>query len=108
DTSIVAGELGGQLIVTRLILASQGLIECTLQLPAGQKLFGVKLNNRPALLRPLGTSKWQLALGAPELPQSIEIVSRSDSDGPNRSEIQLHRPSLLAAGQPIPVEVSLW
>src|SRR5205807_8887293 len=76
DTAVVAGTFGAQLIATRLILAPHGLSDCTLQIPGGQILVTVELDGRPVLARSIDRSHWQLALGAPQLPQSLEIVSR--------------------------------
>ena len=108
DTSISAGNRGGELIVTRLVIASGGLSECTLQLPADQELVSVTLDGRPALANPASATTWHVALGAPQLPQSIAIVSRSTGNNLNRQQTELRRPILLSGDKPIPVEVSLW
>jgi hypothetical protein len=59
-------------------------------------------------MRPLEASRWQIALGAPQLPQAIEIVSRSNTEYIQGNQAELRRPALLASGTAIPVEVSLW
>lgn len=107
DTAIVAGDLGSKEIVTRLILAPQGLTDCTLQLPASQKLVSIELDGHPALTRRLDESHLQIALTSPQLPQLITIVSHSQGDNSGRNAAS-QRPTLLAGGQPIPAEVSLW
>jgi hypothetical protein len=108
DSAISAGNRGSQLIVTRLIVATDGLPECTLQLPADQELVSVTLDGRPALTHPVSATSWRTALGAPQLPQSIEIVSRSTNSDQDSRQSELRRPTLLAGGKPIPVELSLW
>jgi hypothetical protein len=108
DTAIVAGDLGTQRITTRLILAPHGLTNCTLQLPPNQTLISVQLEGRPAVVRQLDSSQWQVTLGAPQLPQSLLIVSRSSADTATGNTTGLQRPMLLTDGQPIPAEMSLW
>lgn len=108
DTTVAAGERGGQLIVTQMVVSSDGLTECTLQLPSNQKLLSVTIDGRPALTSAVNASSWQVALGAAQLPQSLEIVSRLARNKPNDGQLELRRPTLLAGNRPIPVEVSLW
>ena len=108
DTAVVADDLGAQRITTRLILASHGLSDCTLQLPPNQSLIAVELDDRPAVTRQLSRSQWQVALGALQLPQSLEVVSRSPANDANDGTIQLLRPTLLARDKRIPAEISLW
>ncbi len=104
DIAVSNGRRGSRLIVTRLIVASDSVPECTLQLPADQKLVSVTLDGRPALKSALNDSQWHVALGAAQLPQSLGIVSRS-VDGELRDPC---RPTLLVGDKPIPVEISLW
>jgi hypothetical protein len=108
DTAIVAGELGTQRITTRLILAPHGLTDCTVQLPPNQTLVAIELDGRPAVHRQLDPSRWQVALNTPQLPQSLEIVSRSSAENGSTRISELQRASLLAHGKPIPAEMSLW
>ncbi len=108
DTAIVTDELGAQRITTRLILAPHGLSDCTLRLPPNQSRVTVELDGRPAVIRQLDQTQWQVALGAPQLPQSLEIVSRSPAIDANVDTTELQRPVLLAGGKPIPAEISLW
>jgi hypothetical protein len=108
DVSIVAGDRGSQRITTRLVLAMHGLSDCILQLPAGQKLISVDLDDHPTLTRRVNDSQWQLAIGSPRLPQSLVIVSQLAADDVDPNRLALQRPTLLANGQPIPAEVSLW
>jgi hypothetical protein len=108
DTTVIANDHGAQRITTRLILAPHGLSECTLQFPPQQTLISTQLGGRPATIRQIDPTRWQIALATSQLPQSIEIVSRSSgTDAPGHS-ITLERPALLARGQPIPAEMSLW
>jgi hypothetical protein len=108
DTKVMEGEFGAQLIATRLILTSHGLSDCTVQFPAGQTLISATVDGHPALARSLDASHWQVALGSPQLPQSLEIISRFEAETINRHVVELQRPVLLASGKPIPTEVSLW
>ena len=108
DTAIVAGDLGAQRITTRLILAPHGLTDCTMRLPPNQSLVSVELDGRPAVIRQLDPLQWQVTLGAPQLPQSLQIVSRTTAGSANNNTTDLQRPTLLAHGQTIPAEMSLW
>lgn len=108
DTSISIGHRGGRIVTTRLVLTSDGLAECLLQLPADDKLVSIKLDGQPALHTPLDTTRSRIVLGAANLPQLLEIVSRSGNRQTNGSSRELRRPTLLAGNRPIPVEVSLW
>jgi hypothetical protein len=108
DVSIVAGDRGSQRVTTRLILAMHGLNDCILQLPAGQKLISVELDGHSTMTRRVSDAKWQLAIGSPRLPQSLVIVCHLAADDADPNRIALQRPTLLANGQSIPAEVSLW
>jgi hypothetical protein len=108
DTAIIAGDLGTQRVNTRLILAPHGLTDCTIQLPINQALVSADLDGRPAVIRQLNPSQWQLSLGAPHLPQSLQIVSRTSTETANGRTTELQRSTLLIHGQPIPAEMSLW
>jgi hypothetical protein len=108
DTAVVTDDRGAQAITTRLILAPHGLSDCTLQLPPDQSLVAVELDGRTAVTRQLAPSQWQVALGAPQLPQSLEIISRLPAKEANTDATELQRPVLLAGGKRIPTEISLW
>jgi hypothetical protein len=108
DTIVVSSETGAQLIESRFVLSPHGVNECTLQLPAGQELVAVTLDALPALSRRLDDSHWQMALHSSQLPQSIEILSRSMTESVVDGPIEVHRPALFIGGRPIPVELSLW
>ncbi|HJQ82372.1 MAG TPA: hypothetical protein VJ828_20595, partial [Lacipirellulaceae bacterium] len=109
DTFVKAGPLGSRLVYTRMVVVSQNLPECTLELPRDQELLRVTADGRPAGVRPQGESQWRLTLGPAQLPQFIEILSRAVSDGAaSAGRIELSRPRLLIEGAPIPVEMSLW
>ncbi len=108
DTAVSVGQHGGQLLASRFVVASDGLVECTLQLPPDQQLLSVQLDGRPALTAATGGSRWRVALGAPQLPQVVEIVSRSSGNTSKDQIRELLRPTLFIGDTPIPVEVSLW
>jgi hypothetical protein len=108
DTIVVNGPPEETLMLTRLILASHGLRACTLNVPTGQELVSATLDGQPALLRPNGPGNWQLTLGPAQLPQVVEIVSRSAPDRPDGDSTSLRRPSLESGGQQLPVEMSLY
>jgi hypothetical protein len=108
DMSISVGDRGSQLIATRLVLTSDGLTDCTLQLPADDELVSVKLDGQPALYSPLDDSRWRIVLGAADLPQLLEIEARSGSGESGSAHHEFRRPTLLAGGQSVPVEISLW
>jgi hypothetical protein len=108
DIAVAANERGGQLIATRLILASDGLPECTLRLPTDQELVSVALDGRPALVTALNGGGWRLALGSAQLPQSLEILSRLPGAESSVAIHEVRRPNLLAGDKAFPVEVSLW
>ena len=109
DTSVTAGPSAGQIIFTRLIVASDGLPDCTLQLPADQQLVSVLIDGRPALItKTVDSRRLRLALGPARFPQSLEIVSRTVGESHDARRVVLQRPNLLIGDTPIPVEVSLW
>jgi hypothetical protein len=108
DTIVVADSRGTQRITTRLILAPHGLSHCTLQLPPNQTLVSAELDGRPAAIRQLDASSWQLALGCPQLPQAIEVISRSSDSGSPGNSLKLQRATLVEHGRSIPSEMSLW
>ena len=93
---------GAQRITTRLILAPHGLTDCTLQLPPNQSLVTVELDGRPAVIRQLDQSQWQVALGATQLPQSYrDHLSLTGQRRATTASRRLQRPTLLAHGEPI-------
>jgi hypothetical protein len=109
DTSVTTGPFGGRLIVTRMVVVSRGLTECTIEVPPDQQLVRVSSEGRPTFARQLDDRRWLVPLGAAHLPQFLEIVTRWSNESPsNDGQAELVRPALLHDGQPIPVEVSLW
>jgi hypothetical protein len=109
DTTGLVDAAGGQILVSRFVLAPRGLRQCVLRLPEGQQLVRVELDDRPALLQPQGPNQWQVSLGPPNLPQLLEVTTRTaDTIPTERGTIELLRPTLLALGKPISVELSLW
>jgi hypothetical protein len=107
DTTIISTPVGDNLMLTRLIVASHGLADCALNVPAAQELVAVNLDGQPALILPIGPEHWRLTLGPTQLPQFVEIVSRSASNLPAKPG-HIRRPSLWSAGEQLPVEMSLW
>jgi hypothetical protein len=97
-----------------MVVVSQNLPACVLELPRDQELLRVTADGRPAAIRPAavrpqGESQWRLTLGPAQLPQFIEILSRSVSDDhAGAGGVELIRPRLLIEGAPMPVEMSLW
>lgn len=108
DTIVSTGERGGQLISTRFILASDGLPKCILRLPADQELISITLDGHAALANSAGDSEWNVALGAAQLPQSLEIVSRTSAHDADAGPRKATGPVLVAGQKPIDPELSLW
>ena len=109
DSRVIIGPFGGQLIESQMVVVSQDLMECVLELPPGQRLVRVTSDGIQALTRQLDERHWAVPLGAARLPQLLEVVTLSPAvqpsgDGSN----ELLRPTLLHKNQPIPVEISLW
>jgi hypothetical protein len=124
DTFVSSGPSGNRVVYTCMVVVSQNLPECILELPQDQELLRVSADGRPAAVRPAAVrpaavppaaarpgreSQWRLTLGPAQLPQFIEILSRSVSeDGATARRVELARPRLLIGDAPIPVEMSLW
>jgi hypothetical protein len=109
DTVVVRGPTGNQLVATRFVISPQGLADCELQLPTGQELVDANLDGQPARTRRLDERRWAVSLGAPQLPQILDVVSRDVRHAtPSGRRVELQRPTLVAGGTPIPVEMSLW
>ncbi len=106
DTIVSADARGGQVVTTQFVFESNGLTDCTLRLPDNHQLVSVRLANRPALIERMGASNWRVALGPPQLPSILEVVSRSMEA--NKGGRELRRPMLLAGSVVIPVEINLW
>jgi hypothetical protein len=109
DTIVGLEPAGHQLIFTRMVVVPQNLAECTLAIPSDQELLHVAADGRPAAIRPLGPHRWRLTLGPSQLPQYIEIVSRTQAGNhKSASHVELRRPQLLIQDDAMPVEMSLW
>jgi hypothetical protein len=109
ETTVHLGPTGSRFVVTRFIVAPEGLDHCDVELPAGERLVRATLDGSAALMRSLEPRRWQVQLGPPKLPQTLEIVSRAVDGGEAASpSVELSRPVLEQAGQPIPVDLSLW
>lgn len=109
DTVVVRSLSGKQLVSTRFVIAPQGLVDCELQLPEHQQLVSVNLDGRPARIRELDSRRWAVALGAPQLPQMLDVVScDAHAAIASPAQVDLQRPAIFAGGATIPVEMSLW
>jgi hypothetical protein len=106
DTTARLSAAGGQVIETHFVLVAPELADCTLQLPRGQELVSVQIDHHAALLEAVDTNRWRVLIGPTPLPQIIEVVALVRANDAGRHTIE--RPRLLAHGQPIPVNVSLW
>ena len=100
---------GGRYAVTRFVLVPDGLNQCIVKLPPNEHLVRVALDGHAALARSLEAGRWQVQLGPPNLPQTLEIVSRvADQSDQMARQVELSRPVLEQSGRPIPVDLSLW
>lgn len=107
DTQIVASD-EGHALETSFVLDARALTQCTLQLPRGDELIEVRLDGHPAMTRPLGAQRWSVELGPPNLPQVLDVTSRSRSEDAPGGKRKWQRPELLVGERSIPVELSLW
>lgn len=109
DTAVRVAAGGGQVSVTRFVIAPEGLSHCTVKLPDGDELVRLQLDGHAALARSLDPRSWQVQLGPPELPQVLEVVTRSAMPTAGAARVvSLARPNLENAGETIPIEFSLW
>jgi hypothetical protein len=109
ETATFVGPEGGRLADTRFIIVPHGLSQCAIELPSEERLVRITLDDRPALARQLDQQHWQAQLGPAELPQLLEIVTRTvPRVDPRARLVELRRPILIQADQRIPVELSLW
>ncbi len=107
DTIVVVEAAGGHFTTTRFVLDSHGIMDCQLRLPANEELVAVRASGRPTILHPVSANQWQLVVGAPQLPVTIEVVSRSQNRTPKHAQTY-GRPSLWIGETEVPVEISLW
>jgi hypothetical protein len=109
ETATFVGPAGGRSAETRFILVPQGLSQCVIELPGDERLVRIALDGHAALARPLDQQRWQTQLGPAELPQLLEVVTRTvPTVDPRARFVELRRPRLTQADQQIPVELSLW
>jgi hypothetical protein len=109
ETAVHVGSAEGMLTLTRFVLAPEGLDQCVVKLPAGERLVRSTLGGHPALARQLDPRRVQVQLGPPNLPQSLDVVTRTVERPQDLSQlVEMRRPVLEQSGQPIPVEFSLW
>jgi hypothetical protein len=108
DTEINSDPATGHIIRTVFIVEPQGVHDCTIRLPQGQRLVDVQIASRAALVRRLRGNDWSVVLGPSPLPCRLEVLSRSD-EGPTESrQTEIQRALLLAGTSPITVEMSVW
>ena len=109
ETATFVGPAGGRFSDTSFIIVPQGLGQCAIEIPGDERLVRISLDGRPALARQLDQQHWQAQLGTAELPQLLEVVTRTVSTvEPHARFIELRRPMLTQADRRIPVELSLW
>jgi hypothetical protein len=106
DTLVWTAATGARLLRTRLVVSATDLQHCVVKLPPSQELVSVGLDGHTAITRAVHAGDWQVSLGPSRLPRVLEIVSIEPAGSGEPAKVQ--RPSLLADGKPIPVEVSLW
>ncbi len=109
ETKVQISSAGGMLSTTRFIIVPQSLSQCVVELPPHVQLVGATLDGHTVFARQLESNRWQIQLGTPNLPQTLEIVSRLvlKTDTPLR-RVELSRPVLEQSRQRLPVELSLW
>jgi hypothetical protein len=109
EMTVLVGPAGGQFMATRFTIVPQGLSECLLELPDGARLIRVALDGHPAITRPLEHHRLWVQLGPPNLPQTLDVVTRAAaSTDAGLRRLRVRRPSLVQLDQTVPVEVSLW
>jgi hypothetical protein len=110
DTLVTVGPFSGHVTVAHFVVVSSGLTECVLELPRTSELVHVSAEGRRTSARQLDDRRWFIPLGVANLPQLVEIVTRSSESSSSTSpgSIELSRPVLYHDGKPLPVEVSLW
>jgi hypothetical protein len=108
DTEINSDPATGHIIRTVFIVEPQGLHDCTIRLPQGQRLVDVQIASRAALVRYLRENDWSVVLGPSPLPCRLEVLSRSDESPTGLRQTEIQRALLLAGASPIPVEMSVW
>ncbi len=72
DINVSASRSGGQVLVSRFVIAPEGLNHCTLQQPSDQQLLSVELDGQPALTTAQG-SQWRIA------PERAAIATNAGS-----------------------------
>ena len=68
ETAVHVGPANGMLTLTRYVLAPEGLDQCVVKLPAGERLVQITLDGHPALARarsaPSACSAWSTEFAA--------------------------------------------
>jgi hypothetical protein len=109
ETAVHVGPAGGMFAVTRFIVAPAGLDQCVVKLRAGERLVRATLNGHPALVRSFEERRWRVQLGPSNLPQTLDIVTRSvERVSSSPRLVEMSRPVLEQSDRPIPVDLSLW
>ncbi len=106
DVRVVENQQGGQLIYSRFVIQPHGVSEVELVLPEDQTLVETRLAFMPPPLDAVARNRWILPLASGDLPQMLEIVARRPPAGKRHGD--LARPILIAEGDEIPIELTLW
>ena len=109
ETSSYIGAGGGQLNVTRYLIAPAGLDQCEIKIPEQETLVRVSVDGRPALVRSLDPQRFQLQLSHPLLPQTVDVVTQSAARRAQaNNRLEMTQPMLEQSGRVIPIDLSLW
>jgi hypothetical protein len=109
ETAIHIDAAGRMFAITRFVLAPEGLDHCDVELPAGQRMVRMALDGHPALARAIDPRHWQVQLGAPSLPQKLDIVTQATEPSAfSATSVEASRPILKQSEKPIPIDLSLW
>jgi hypothetical protein len=109
ETTAQRGTDGTLLEVTRFLVAPAGLDHCEMHLPAGRTLIRTEVNGRPALVREIAPRCVEVQFRHPQLPQMLEVVTRSNaSENKAAKQVELSQPLLKESGRALTVDLSLW
>ena len=106
DVRVVENTRGAQLIYSRFVIQPHGVSEVELVLPEDQTLVETRLAFVPPLLNTVARHRWILPLASGDLPQFLEVVTHRPPARKRHGD--LARAILVAKGDEIPVELTLW
>jgi hypothetical protein len=106
DSIVTQDATGNMQIATRLIVISPAPASLELQLPAAHRLAELRINGEPIAAAQPVEGRIGISLGAPALPQIVEIVSLTKID-PTRDHL-CEQPVLLVDEQSVHAEMTLW